>query len=158
MKRGFLHLSGCIRSRSTRVLSLPRRTCTWNLVENGKSGGKFKAGPDVDHSGVSYLYAGYENGSLLGSDAVAAGAYYGQTRSYLKINYDFQGKLPEDAIITAALKGYKYAGKVPSGTKVYCKMVNDNWKSSQTDVAYAARLLQYHFQRSGCICKGLEDL
>ena len=112
-------------------IELTKANLTWNLVENGKSGGKFKAGPDVDHSGVSYLYAGYENGSLLGSDAVAAGAYYGQTRSYLKINYDFQGKLPEDAIITAALKGYKYAGKVPSGTKVYCKMVNDNWKSSK---------------------------
>lgn len=113
------------------TIALTKANLEWHLVENGKSGGGFKAGPNVNHRGVTYLYAGYENGSLLGSDAVKAGAQYGQTRSYIKINYDFAGNLPDDAIITAYLKGYKYAGDPPAGTRVYCKMVNSGWRGSE---------------------------
>lgn len=54
----------------------------WHMVENGKSGGGYKAGPNVNHRKVTYLYAGYEDGSLLGSAAVSAGARYGYTRSF----------------------------------------------------------------------------
>lgn len=117
----------------TTTITLQEYMMEWHMVENGKSGGGYKAGPNVNHRKVTYLYAGYEDGSLLGSAAVSAGARYGYTRSFLKINYDFRNLkanlgMPEDAIITANLQIYKFRGTPPSGTRVHCKLVNDDWK------------------------------
>ena len=57
----------------------------------------------------------------------------GTTRSFIKINYDFQKlaknlDLPEDAIVSADFRIYKFRGSPKAGTKVYCKMVHDGWK------------------------------
>ena len=84
----------------------------------------------MNHRKVTYLYAGYENGSLIGA---TDGAYYGMTRSFIKIKYDFQNlaknlDLPEDAIVSADFRIYKFRGSPKAGTKVYCKMVHDGWK------------------------------
>lgn len=88
----------------------------WHLVENGHGTKKYSAGPNVNHRKVTYLYAGYEDGSLIGA---TDGAYYGATRSFLKIRYDFQNlakdlELPEDAVLTADLRIYKFRGEPES--------------------------------------------
>jgi hypothetical protein len=91
------------------TIALDSGTLEWHLAENGVSGGNVGAGPNIEHSGVSYLYVGFEDGGLLG---MPGGAMYGQTESYLKINYDFEG-MRDDAIVTAKLLAYKYSGRQP---------------------------------------------
>ncbi|MCQ4637796.1 DUF6531 domain-containing protein [Anaerovorax odorimutans] len=107
-------------------INLTKSKLVCNMVENGvDTSGKGHAGPDVDHTGVSYLYAGYERGNMTGVPSIT----YKNTRSYLRIKYNFT-KIQENATIKKAeLKAFKYAGNPASGSKVYCDMVLDDWKS-----------------------------
>ena len=112
-------------------ITLGQDNMEWHLVENGRSGGDYLAGPDVNHRYVTYMYAGYEDGTLMGG--ASSGARYGYTRSFLKIDYDFKklksnNGIPANAIMTANFRIYKFRGSPKSGTKVFCKMVNDGWK------------------------------
>jgi hypothetical protein len=69
-------------------------------------------GPNTEHVGLGYLYAGLENGSLVG----VGGIIYGQSWSYLRINNidsfiaTYFSDLPEEAIISAKVHAYRYAG------------------------------------------------
>ena len=128
----------------TATINLSKSNMEWHLVENGRGTKKFAAGPNVNHRKVTYLYAGYENGSLIGS---TDGAYYGMTRSFIKIKYDFQNlaknlDLPEDAIVSADFRIYKFRGSPKAGTKVYCKMVHDGWKG-ETDYTWNNKPVSY---------------
>ena len=125
------------------TMTLGQDNMEWHLVENGKSGDGILAGPDVNHNHVTYMYAGYEDGSLLGSDK----ARYGYTRSFLKINYNFKQlrskyNIPSDAVIDAKFRIYKFRGTPPSGTRVLCKMVNDGWKGG-TDYTWNNKPASY---------------
>ena len=104
------------------VIKLTQSNLEWYLVENGMGTDEYPAGPNVSHSYNPYLYAGFEKGNLTGFE----GLVYGETRSFIKINYDFSS-IPEGTIISAKLKAYKFAGNPASGTKVYCKMVTSDW-------------------------------
>ncbi|MCC8023390.1 MAG: DNRLRE domain-containing protein, partial [Clostridiales bacterium] len=110
-------------------IALDTSNLEWHLVENGVGIPGYPAGPDVDHTSNPYLYVGWEKGNLTG----VTGLTYGTTESYLKINHDFTQGMPDNAIITATLNGYKYAGS-PSQprSRVYCKMVMTPWRGSYT--------------------------
>lgn len=108
------------------TINLNSSNFDWYLVENGVGTSGYPAGPNVQHIDNPYLYVGFEKGNLTGFP----GLTYGQTRSYIKINYDFSS-IPDGTIIDAKLRAYKYAGQPSSGTKVYCKMVTSNWRSSR---------------------------
>lgn len=108
------------------TINLNSSNFEWYLVENGVGTSTYPAGPNVQHISNPYLYSGFEKGNLTGF----AGLTYGQTRSYIKINYDFS-TIPNGTIIDAKLKAYKYAGQPSSGTKVYCKMVTSSWRGSR---------------------------
>lgn len=107
------------------VIELGQSNLEWCLVENGQGNGERLAGPDVEHTGNPYLYVGWEQGNLIGYE----GMYYNQTRSYIKINYDFTA-IPDNAIISAKLKAYKYMGTPPEGTNVYCDLVTSDWRGT----------------------------
>lgn len=101
------------------------------LVENGVGIPGYLAGPNTQHIGNPYLYAGFEQGNLTG----IAGLTYGETRSYIKINQNFTvlpngTQLPSNAIISAKLKAYKYTGSPADGAKVYCQIVTEDWHGS----------------------------
>lgn len=108
------------------TIELSAGNLEWCLVENGVGISGYPAGPNVQHRSNPYLYAGFERGNLTGIQ----GLTYGQTRSYIKINYDFS-TIPEGTIISAKLKAYKYAGYPGAGTKVYCKLVTNDWSNSR---------------------------
>lgn len=110
------------------TIELNSSNLEWSLVENGVGTSVYPAGPDVQHRDNPYLYSGFERGNLTG----LPGLTYGETRSYIKMNYDFSvmpdgTPLPSNAIISAKLKAYKYAGQPAEGTKVFCQIVSEDW-------------------------------
>ena len=107
------------------VIQLSASNLEWCFVDNGVGVPNYSAGPDATHVGNSYLYVGYDRNNLTGVD----GLNYCETRTYLKINYDFSS-VPDNAIISATLKAYKYAGHPASGSRVFCKMVLSDWRGS----------------------------
>lgn len=107
------------------VIELNVSNFQWYLLENGSGTSEYPAGPDVEHAENPYLYCGFENGDLTG----IPGLFYGMTRSFIKINYDFTG-IPDNTIISAKLKAYKYTGDPAAGSKVHCGYVTTDWKGS----------------------------
>lgn len=113
------------------VIQLNQSNLEYGFVENGNggvtyNGQYYSSGPNSVHSQNAYLYVGFERGNLTG----IPGLVYGQTASYLKINYDFS-QIPDYAIIKAYLKGYKYAGSPSAGTKIYAAMITSDWKGAR---------------------------
>lgn len=113
------------------VIQLDKSNLDFGFVDNGNGGVKYNgsyysSGPNAVHSKNAYLYVGFERGNLTG----IPGLVYGQTASYLKIDYDFS-QIPDYANITAYLKGYKYAGSPSAGTKVYAAMITSDWRGAK---------------------------
>jgi RHS repeat-associated protein len=101
----------------------------WTVVTNGANSwvnGLYYGGDaNTPHTNNSYLYSGFEDGSLVGYTT------YGQTRSFLKINYDFsQLMLPQEGFFHATLSMYKIGGAAQPARTVYAKYVTSDWQAS----------------------------
>ena len=107
------------------TISLTRENMEFGVIENG-SGGGGAAGSHIEHLGNSYLYAGYEDGSLVGISDIR----YQQTRSYIKFDYNFS-KIPKEAIVTAKVQLYEYAGSPGSDSYVDMKMIASKWRGTK---------------------------
>ncbi|MCL2339675.1 MAG: DNRLRE domain-containing protein, partial [Actinomycetia bacterium] len=88
----------------------------------------YSSGPDMVHNQLSYLYAGLEDGSLVGVPPIV----YGQCWSYIRIN-DIQSyiaahfsDLPSVAILSATLSAWRYSGVLGSRT-VMAEMIQQPW-------------------------------
>ena len=110
------------------VIVLNDSNLEYGFIENGYAPPPYTgaAGPDVSHLSNPYMYVGFEDGSLVG----VGGITYGQTRSYIKIDYDFT-QLPDNAIISASLKAFQYDDNVPSGTKINACYIRSPWKGTK---------------------------
>ncbi len=109
------------------VIELNNSNMEYGFIENGSSlQYPGSAGPDVSHAGVPFLYVGFEQGELVGVGDIV----YGQTRSYVKIDYDFAG-LPDDAIVTGKLKAFQYDDNIPRGTKINACYIQSDWRGSK---------------------------
>ncbi|MDR2508799.1 MAG: DUF6531 domain-containing protein, partial [Candidatus Ancillula sp.] len=100
----------------------------WHFIENGTPDGNCNAGPNVDHYGNPYLYVGWERGNHVGVPT-CPNLTYGATRSFIKINYDWQN-LPDNVRLNAKLRGYKYTNSTPPGAVVYAEFVQEPWYGS----------------------------
>ncbi|MCL2883769.1 MAG: DUF6531 domain-containing protein, partial [Coriobacteriia bacterium] len=88
----------------------------------------YSSGPDMEHFNVPYLYAGFEDGSLVG----VAGITYGQSWSYIQIVdiTPYVEDIPDRAILSAKLSAYKYGtvqGLPGDGLAIDAMMITAPW-------------------------------
>jgi YD repeat-containing protein len=107
---------------------------TYTLTNDNLSDGVVQAfageasGPNTVHH-ISYLYVGLEDGSLIGVEQNGVPIVYGQSWSYVKINdiTAYTVGLPDNAIVSASLRAWKYAGAASPSRFVDAKMIVDDW-------------------------------
>ena len=86
------------------------------------------SGPDMEHY-ISYLYAGFEDGSLVATMQNGVKIRYGESWSYIKINdiTPYLADIPDVAILNAYLHAYKYSGASSPARTVEAKMILEDW-------------------------------